>query len=70
MGSVPADRANSARNQNQAVEYINCISVTPNTCSGYDTKQSDGEALVMLDLLGMRNTSLLSSPQVSSCPEW
>ena len=36
---------------------------TPNECPGYDTKQSDGEALVMLEICGMRSTpSLLSLP--------
>ena len=30
-------------------------------CPGYDTKQSDGEALVMLELWGMRNTPSLPS---------
>ena len=33
----------------------------PNKCPGYDTKQSDGEALVMLELWGMRSTPLLPS---------
>ena len=28
----------------------------PNVCPGYDTKQSDGEAPLMLDLWGMRST--------------
>ena len=43
-----------------AVEYTDCISAeeqdTPNQCLGYDTKQSDGEALVMLEFWGMGNT--------------
>ena len=30
-----------------------------NECPGYDTKQSDGEASVMLELLGMRSTPSL-----------
>ena len=37
----------------------------PNECPGYDTKQSDGEVLVMLELWGMRSTPslpLLSGP--------
>ena len=35
----------------------------PNECPGYDTKQSDGEAPVILELWGMRSTlSLLSLP--------
>ena len=33
----------------------------PNECPGYDTKQSDGEAPVMLELWGMQNTPLLPS---------
>ena len=40
-----------------AVEYADCMSVTfktpPNDCLGYDTKQSDGENLVMLGLWEM-----------------
>ncbi len=32
---------------------------SPNECPDYDTKQSDGEALVMLELWGMRSTPLL-----------
>ena len=32
----------------------------PNECPGYDTKQSDGEVLVMLELWKMRSTP--SSP--------
>ena len=37
----------------------------PNECLGYDTKQSDGEIPVMLELWGMRSTPslpLLSGP--------
>ena len=41
-----------------AVEYTNCI---PNACPGYDTKQYDGEAPVMLELWEMQSTSLLPS---------
>ena len=38
-----------------AVEYIDCFSEegqdpTPDECPGYDTKQSDGKVLVMLEL--------------------
>ena len=32
-----------------------------NKCHGYDTKQSDGEVPVMLDLLGMQDTPPLPS---------
>ena len=39
----------------------------PNEYSGYDTKQSDGEVPVMLELWGMRSIPLLSSP---SGPLW
>ena len=39
-----------------AIEYTNCISTegldSPNECPGYDIQQSDGEASVMLELLG------------------
>ena len=35
-------------------KYTDCI-------TGYDTKQSDGEVPVMLELWGMRSTSLLPS---------
>ena len=43
------------------VEYID----SPNECPGYDTKQSDGEALIMLEIWGMQITPslpLLPSP--------
>ena len=44
---------------------VGCISAEwkdlPNECPGYDTKQSDGEALVILELWGMQITHLLSS---------
>ena len=33
----------------------------PNECPGYDTKQSDGEVPVMLDLWGMQSTPSLPS---------
>ena len=42
-----------------AAEYIDCISAegldSPNEFSGYDTKQSDGKACVMLGLWEMRS---------------
>ena len=42
-----------------AAEYIDWISVegqsSPNECPGYDTKQSDSEAPVMLELWGMQS---------------
>ena len=33
--------------------------LTHNECPGYDTKQSDGEVPVMLEIWGMRSTPLL-----------
>ena len=32
----------------------------PNKCPGYDTKQSDGEASIMLELLGMQSTPFIA----------
>ena len=48
------------------VEYTDCVSCRevrplPNKYSGYDTKQSDNKATVMLELWGMRSTPLLPS---------
>ena len=47
------------------MEYTNYISAEPedssNDCPGYDTKQSDGEAPVMLELWGILSTPLLPS---------
>ena len=37
-------------------------------CPGYDTKQSDGEAPVMLELWGIRSTPLLPSLPGPLCP--
>ena len=49
------------------VEYSDCTSAEgqdlPNECPGYDTKQSDGEVLVMLELWGM-----WSAPSLPSLP--
>ena len=46
-------------------EYTDCISAeiydSINESPGYDTKQSDGEASVMLELWGMLSTSSLPS---------
>ena len=48
-----------------AVEYTDCFSAErvrsppPNVCSGYDTKQSDGEVPVMLKLWGLWSAPLL-----------
>ena len=48
-----------------AIEYTNCFSTggktLPHECSVYDTKQSDGEIPVMLELWGMRSTPSLPS---------
>ena len=56
--------AQSAR----TIEYTDCISAerkapsTNNTeCPGYNTKKSDGEAPVMLELWGIRSTLSLPS---------
>ena len=46
----------------EAAEYTDCISEKlPNQYPGYDTKKSDSEAPVMLELWGMRSVSLLPS---------
>ena len=46
-----------------ATEYTDCISIegydSLRQCLGYDTKQSDGEIPVMLELWGMQSTSSL-----------
>ena len=48
-----------------AVEYTDCVSAEgynhPQQVSWYDTKQSGGEVLVMLELWEMRSTPLLPS---------
>ena len=46
-----------------AVEYTDCIGLRPppNECPGYDTKQSDGDVPVILELWGMRITLSLPS---------
>ena len=43
----------------QSVEYTNCISTEE--CTGGDTKQSDGEIPVLLELCGMQSTPPLPS---------
>ena len=50
----------------RAVEYTNCVAAEgsdplPNVYPIYDTKQSDGEVLVMLELWGKQSISLLPS---------
>ncbi len=47
-------------------EYIDCVSAEG--CPGYYTQQSDGEASIILELLGMRNTPLLPSLPGLLCP--
>ena len=48
-----------------AAKYTDYISAqqedSPNECPGYDTKQSDGEASVMLEPWGMQTTPSLPS---------
>ena len=48
-----------------AVQYTDCTSAweypPPNECPGYDTKQSDGEVPLMLELWEMRSTPSLAS---------
>ena len=48
-----------------AVEDIDCTSTeghdTSNECPSYNTKQSDGEVLVMLEFWGMQSTPALPS---------
>ena len=55
-----------------AVEYVDCTSVEtkdiPNECPVYDTKQSDGGVLVMLELWKMQSTTSLRSLPVQLCP--
>ena len=58
-----------------AIEYTDCYPAEvwdPPThmCPSYDTKQSDGEAPVMLEFWGMWRTSLLSYSKVHSVPKW
>ena len=46
---------------------LSCPHPLPNECPGYDIKQSDGEAPVMLELWGMRSTPSLP---LLPCPLW
>ena len=56
-----------------AAEYTDCISAhgydSSNECPGYYTKQSDGEAPVMLELWEMQSTPYCHRSQVLSGPE-
>ena len=65
---MPFNKENKPKQMNQstgAAEYIDYISAegkdSSNERPGYDTKQSDGEALVKLEIWGMRSTPLLPS---------
>ena len=55
-----------------AVEYTNCISAewydSPYKYPVCDTKQSDGEASVILEFGAMRSTPLL--PSLPGCRTW
>ena len=39
------------------IEYTKYVRLTPNECSRYDIKQSNGKVPVMLELWGMRSTA-------------
>ena len=56
--------AQSAR----VAKYTAARQNSPNEYSGYDTKQSDGEAPVMLELWGMQSTPSLPSLPGPLCP--
>ena len=43
----------------QSTEAVEYTDYPPNECPGYDTKQSDGELPVMVELWGMQSTPLL-----------
>ena len=47
--------------QNTPTAYLQRAKTPHNVCLGYDNKQSDGEAPVILDLWRMRSTPLLPS---------
>ena len=69
MKGKPSERnlfsSNSMAQSARAVEYTDCIYVegydSPNECLGYNTKQSDSEVPVMLDLWGMSSDPALQS---------
>ena len=42
--------------KNIPAAYLLRSKTPPNECTGYDTKQSDAEVPVMLELWGMQNT--------------
>ena len=56
------------KNSRLRLEYTDCISAAredlpTNKCPGYDIKQSDGEAPVLVELWGMQNTPSLPKLQ-------
>ncbi len=59
----------------QAIQFIQTVLICrgvrspPNECPGYDTKQSDGEIAVMLQLTGIRSTPSLPSLPAPLKPE-
>ena len=53
-----------------AVEYTDSISAEEEDSLEYDTKQSDGEASVVLELWGMWSPPSLPCSQVHSGLEW
>ena len=57
------------QNKPIASQWRGKTSPPPNKCPGYETKQSDGEALVMLELRGMQSTPLLPSLSGPLWPE-
>ena len=63
--TAPGQSGSSTAQSAGTEEYTDCISAerqdSPNECPGYNTKQSDGEVPVMLELWGIRTTPLLPS---------
>ena len=55
--------------QNTSTASLQRGKTLPNEWPGYDTKQSDGEAPVMLEIWGMHSTSLLPFLPGPFCPE-
>ena len=55
----------------EAEELLLCkgVRLPTNECPGYDTKRSDAEVPVMLELRRMRSTPSLPSLPVPHCPE-
>ena len=64
MGKTPSSIVLVAQSA-WTVEYTDCISAkaldSPNECPGYDTKQSDSDDPVMLELWRMWSAPLLPS---------